>query len=105
MNIFSQLQYAKMYPNVKLTLFFFQNGVSVYLKLDEKSLVKRLINGAESRPILKGKTQEELTEFISQHLSTRIPYYTRAQIEFDVLNLTSQRMDELMEKINQSMKG
>jgi shikimate kinase len=77
-----------------------QSGVSVYLKLDEKSLAKRLFGGMAARPILKGKTLVELTEFISKHLLTRTPYYNRAHIEFDVLNFTSHRMDELMENIN-----
>ena len=94
------------------TVCFFDNmtlinesGVSVYLKLDEKSLAKRLFNGMESRPILKGKTVEELAEFISEHISSRTPYYNRAHIEFDVLNFTSQRMDELIAKINLTFKG
>ncbi len=82
-----------------------QHGVSIYLKLDEKSLAKRLINGVESRPILKGKTIDELTKFIVQHLKERTPYYIRAHVEFDVLNFTSERMDKLMLEINEVCKG
>ena len=75
------------------------NGTSVYLKMDEKSIVNRLVEGTDSRPLLKGKNRIELQEFVHQHLASRKEFYEMAQIEEDVLNFNSNRIKELVEKI------
>ena len=76
-----------------------ENGVSVYLKMDEKSLAKRLINGMNSRPLLKGKNPDDLEGFIKDHLNGRKPFYEQAQITFEALNLNSDRLEELAKLI------
>jgi len=75
------------------------SGVSVYLKMDEKSLVQRLKNGMESRPLLKGKSISELEEFVSQHLAQREPFYSKAKICFGALNFNTKKMEELAKQI------
>ena len=71
------------------------SGVSVYLKMDVKSLVNRLKNGMDTRPLLKGKTPEELVGFITSHLANREKFYTKAKITFDALNMNPERLEEL----------
>lgn len=79
-----------------------RNGTSIYLRMDEKSVVNRLINHTESRPLIAGKNREELALFVSEHLKDRIPFYQKADLEFDVLNVNATRLDEWVNQINQS---
>jgi shikimate kinase len=75
------------------------NGRSIFLNLNEKTLLKRLLNSRASRPLLNGKNENELESFIHTHLTHRLPYYNQAHITFDVMHLNAERMDELVEKI------
>ena len=63
-----------------------QHGKTVYLKLPPKTLLSRLSQKeVESRPLLKGKSKEELLEFIKSKLEEREPFYNQAKIIFDAL--------------------
>jgi len=75
--------------------------VSVYLKMDEKSLVQRLKNGMDSRPLIKGKSINELEEFVNLHLAERESFYCKAKISFDALNFNAKRMEELASLIQE----
>lgn len=64
-----------------------QHGKTVYLKLSPKALLSRLSQKEiESRPLLKGKTNEELLEFIQSKLEERSPFYSQANFIFDALH-------------------
>lgn len=60
---------------------------SVYLKVSPKELVKRLSRSHNPRPLVVGKTQEELLAYVRETLEKREPYYLRAQqvIESDCI--------------------
>lgn len=63
-----------------------QYGKTVYIKLSPKALVSRLLQKEiETRPLLKGKSQNELVDFISATLEERTPFYSRAKIVYDGL--------------------
>lgn len=63
-----------------------KHGKTVYLKLPSKTLLSRLSQKeVESRPLLKGKSDEEIFEFINSKLDERSPYYNQAKIIFDAL--------------------
>lgn len=59
-------------------------GDVVYLKADPEVLYKHLLMGKIERPLLKGKTPEELIEFIKEQLKHREPYYLKAKHTLDV---------------------
>lgn len=62
------------------------HGKTVYLKLSPRALLSRLSQKEiESRPLLKGKTNEELLEFIQSKLEERSHFYNRATLIFDAL--------------------
>lgn len=64
-----------------------QHGKTVYLKLSPKALLSRLSQKEiESRPLLKGKTKEELLDFIQSKLEERNPFYNRASLIFDAFH-------------------
>ncbi|QZE13474.1 shikimate kinase [Halosquirtibacter laminarini] len=57
-----------------------ETGVSVYLDTPIPILVQRLSQNNSQRPIVKGKSREELFHFIEGSLSERVPYYMRSTV-------------------------
>ena len=64
-----------------------QQGDVVYLKCEPETLYKHLLMGKVERPLIKGKTPEELIAYITNHLAEREPFYSRAQHTLDVIVL------------------
>lgn len=56
----------------------------VYLKADPEVLYKHLAMSKNDRPLLRGKSQEELITFIREQLEKRNPFYTKARYTLDV---------------------
>ncbi len=61
-----------------------RQGETVYLKCEPDVLHKHLSMGKTVRPLLLGKTPEEVKAFIGQQLKQRDPYYTQAKHTVDV---------------------
>lgn len=61
-----------------------QQGETVYLKARPEVLYEHLRMGRTERPLLKGKTQEELLNHITAQLSQREPFYSKAKHTLDV---------------------
>ncbi len=77
-----------------------QNGISVYLKTNHDILFQRLKNGRQQRPLLRGKTDEELRLYIEEKLKEREPFYNQAHIVLE------QNSNEAMaEKIIEALHG
>jgi shikimate kinase len=77
------------------------NGLLVYIKMDAKSLFNRLKNAARKRPLLKGKTDDELLTYIDELLQKREEYYQQADIIVNGINLNE---SVLKQHIEQSVK-
>ena len=58
-------------------------GQTVFLDVDVETLFRRLCVATQQRPILRGKSEEELRVFIEKALADRSPYYTKARYRFD----------------------
>lgn len=61
-----------------------QQGETVYLKADPEVLYGHLLMGKTVRPLLVGKSKEELLTFIREQLEKREPFYTKAKHTLDV---------------------
>lgn len=66
-----------------------QTGHTFYLKATPDTIVAHLALSRTERPILKGLTQEELHDFVTNQLSQREPFYAQAQHIIDVNVLDS----------------
>ncbi len=64
-------------------------GATVFLDVPVDVLFRRLQGATRQRPILQGKTDEELRTFIAEALAGRMPHYARAQYRFDGSRLES----------------
>ncbi|HBH47158.1 MAG TPA: shikimate kinase [Bacteroidales bacterium] len=72
--------------------FMLENGTTVYLKLDEDTLVGRLRIAAQNRPILKGKSPEEIRSYVQDLLRDYEHYYLRAKYVVDAKNLAPEEI-------------
>ena len=63
-------------------------GETVYLKASPDTLLKHIAMSRGERPLLKGKSPEELRTFITTQLQEREPYYLKARhvVNIDVLD-------------------
>ncbi|HHU96772.1 MAG: shikimate kinase [Bacteroidota bacterium] len=57
-------------------------GITVYLQAEPEELAHRLISSRTSRPLIAGKSKEELVSFITEHLVRRERYYLSAAIVY-----------------------
>ena len=57
-----------------------ERSVSVYLVANVNALVKNLLYEREKRPLIAGIKEEELPDFIGQHLMERNHYYSKAKV-------------------------
>lgn len=64
-------------------------GQTVFLDADIETLFCRLRVATQQRPILRGKSEDELRSFIAQALEGRAPYYAQARYRFDGSRLES----------------
>ncbi|MDD2243823.1 MAG: shikimate kinase [Dysgonamonadaceae bacterium] len=80
-------------------------GVTIYLKAEPQELAARLRAAKGIRPIIAGKTEEELIPFIEHHLNDREQFYSRAQIIFESKKLVTpsdvdNTVNNLIEQLN-----
>ncbi len=72
-------------------------GDVIWLKADAEVLYRHLLMGKTERPLLKGKSPEELITFIREQLEKREPFYSKAKYALDV------NLMDTYEKINISV--
>lgn len=74
-----------------------QHGLTVFLKISEKAVVDRLLHAKRKRPLAIGKSEEELTAFVSQHYGSRLPFYEQARITVKSEDLDLDNLIQLIE--------
>ncbi len=57
-----------------------KTGISLYLNGSSKIIAERLLNSKTERPLIKGKSKEELIAFIAETLSKRNEWYMKADV-------------------------
>ncbi|QKG79260.1 shikimate kinase [Tenuifilum thalassicum] len=73
-----------------------RNGITVYLRAEVSTLVARLIESKVDRPLLWGKTKDELNEYIIRVLNERKKYYEKAQVIIDADNANPKDLAQLI---------
>ena len=72
-------------------------GKVVYLKTSPQALSRRLLRSHIERPLIKGKTENELLQYIVEKLAEREPFYHRAHI---VVQTEDFSMEALLQSLN-----
>ena len=77
-----------------------QNGLSVFLNIPVRDITKRLLeSGDKNRPLIKGKNPSQIQEFLEEKLRERIPFYSKATIEFtDTLITADMIVEEILRR-------
>ena len=55
-------------------------GITVCLKASEGIIADRIIQAGDKRPLMAGKSRQEILETIGKHMEVRAPFYDRAKI-------------------------
>ena len=77
-----------------------QQGDTIYLKATPETLKAHLLMGKNKRPLIQGKSPEELIGFISESLSKRTMFYEKAHHIIDVNVLDSfDKIDQIVDTI------
>lgn len=58
-----------------------ETGKTIYLNIDPAILADRLLKSKTERPLIKGKSREELVDFIDQTLKKRNEFYSQAKYQ------------------------
>lgn len=56
------------------------SGITVYISPDIETLADRILKSKTERPLIDGKSREELITFINEALVKRSPFYEQAKI-------------------------
>ena len=83
-----------------------EHGVSVYLKRAPEQILSRLSeHGRQKRPKFRDKSDEELLQYMHEHLAEREPTYIKADIVFDCSQVSdleiADRLCELVTKVDE----
>ena len=77
-------------------------GQTVFLDVHPDILFRRLRVAKQQRPILQGKTDEDLRTFIVEALDKRAPFYSQARYRFDAGYLESRsQISESVQRLRQ----
>ena len=80
-------------------------GETVFLDVDIRVLFRRLKIAKHQRPLLDGKSDEELMQFIQEALQNRLPFYTRAKHTFNGEKLEDRRqIQQSVERLKELLK-
>lgn len=82
-----------------------QQAQVVYLRCEPEVLRQHLLMGKGDRPLLKGKSPEELISYISEQVAYREQFYTKARYQLDVslmdnyekIKITIEKLKELLD--------
>ena len=58
-----------------------KTGKTIFLNIHPEILAERLLKSKTERPLIKGKSREELVAFIDETLNKRKVFYSQAQFE------------------------
>lgn len=75
-----------------------ENGITIYLKTSPHLILERLqaVGELEKRPLLRGKTSDEILTFIQAKIQERSRFYEQAQI---IIEQKNNNIEELLQQI------
>ncbi len=81
-----------------------QQGDTIYLKGTPDVLYQHLLMAKGKRPLLEGKTKEELKEYIQESLEKREPFYSKAKNIYNIrLMGTADQVDDCVKEIRKML--
>lgn len=83
-----------------------EHGLTLYINLPPGALLKRLVNAKnkDARPLLKGKTDKELYDYIVKLLDQRESVYSGANLIIDGTKLSGKDLTNLAQQVYNEIK-
>lgn len=75
-----------------------KTGKTIYLNIDPKILADRLMKSKTERPLIKGKSRDELVQFINQTLAKRNHFYKQAKYQITQPDIDLEELYQLILK-------
>lgn len=72
------------------------HGLTVFMRISPEAAVDRVIHSRHKRPLVEGKSEVELAEFVNKHYASRMPFYEQAKITIKAEDLD---LEHLLEKV------
>lgn len=73
-----------------------RTGKTIYLNIHPEILASRLLKSKTERPLIKGKSREELIEFIDETLRKRNKFYKQAKYEITRPDIDLEELEEMI---------
>lgn len=75
-------------------------GITVWVDAPVSCIVRRLLVAKVRRPLVIGKSPDELADHVARHLNSRLPFYSQASIRFQGDQLENRReIDQSVESL------
>lgn len=55
-----------------------ENGTTIFVRVSPTTSFHRIMNAKRKRPLVYGKTEEELRQYVENHYNSRLPIYEQA---------------------------
>lgn len=73
-----------------------RSGKTIYIDIDPDILADRLLKSKTERPLIKGKSREELVAFIDETLKKRNQFYRQAQFKITQPDIDLKLIEEMI---------
>lgn len=77
-----------------------RTGFCIFLDVNTEELVERLTHAKTERPIIKGKSKEELAGFIDGMMEKRRPFYEKAKYILKDKNISPEQIIQIIKGTN-----
>jgi len=74
------------------------NGATIFVRVSPLTSFHRIMNAKRKRPLVYGKSEEELCQYVENHYDSRLPYYEQADFTVKGENLN---IDEIINYLSQ----
>ena len=81
-----------------------EQGLSIYLRMESAAIAHRLTHAKKPRPLVKGKSGDELCELIKQKLEERKTFYEQAHFTVDAISIDVKEVAEMLLGNSKSQK-
>lgn len=76
--------------------FILEHGTAIHLQMSVDDILLRIAKSRKKRPLLNGKSPEEIKLFITEQLNARLAYYNQAPIAVPALKATAEEIKKLL---------
>lgn len=73
-----------------------QTGITLFLDIETQVIAKRLTSSKTERPLIKGKSRQELIDFIHKNLEIRRPFYEKSHFRITGPDLNTEAILEIL---------